>query len=190
MAVAPTSHQPAIAADEPKKDMPWPSERAGFFALFCIIFATFLTFFDQMVFSMLAEKMKQSFGLSDSALGFVLGPAPILAAIRTAIGAWPVSAGAIAIGTAAYRDRSWIEAMRTQLHAEAAALDAMLVRTGHRPAGACPLIRLLEVPDDMALFERLARCAILTRPFADRLRIGLPRDQAGRARLEAALADG
>lgn len=85
MAVAPTSHQPAITADEPKKDMPWPSERAGFFALFCIIFATFLTFFDQMVFSMLAEKMKQSFGLSDSALGFVLGPASVVAFVFVGI---------------------------------------------------------------------------------------------------------
>lgn len=66
---------PAAEASE----LPWPSERAGFYALFVIILATFLSFFDQTVFSMLAERMKTSFQLSDSALGFVLGPATILA---------------------------------------------------------------------------------------------------------------
>ena len=63
----------------------WPSERAGFYALFCIVFATFLTFFDQTVFAMLAERMKASFGLSDSALGFVLGPASVVAFVFVGI---------------------------------------------------------------------------------------------------------
>lgn len=133
------------------------------------------------------------FGLAGVRLGFVLGPAPLLDALRAALGAWPVSAAAIAIGTAAYRDRAWIDGMRGQLPAQAAALDTVLREAGHRPAGACPLFRLIEVADGMALFERLARRAILTRPFADRphwLRIGLPPDEAGRARLAAALADG
>jgi cobalamin biosynthetic protein CobC len=43
----------------------------------------------------------------------------------------------------------------------------------------------------MALFEQLARHAILTRPFADQpnwLRIGLPPAGDALARLEAALA--
>jgi len=132
------------------------------------------------------------FGLAGVRLGFVLGPAPILDAIRAALGAWPVSAAAITIGTAAYRDRAWIEAMRSQLQSEAEALDTILIGAGHRPTGACPLFRLIEVPDGMALFERLARHAILTRPFAEQprwLRIGLPGD-GGLARLEAALAHG
>lgn len=133
------------------------------------------------------------FGLAGVRLGFVLGPAPLLDAIRAALGAWPVAAAAIAIGTAAYRDRAWIERMRGQLPVQAAALDAVLGRAGHRPIGACPLFRLIEVADGTALFERLARRAILTRPFADRphwLRIGLPPDEAGLARFAAALADG
>ncbi|MBQ1498375.1 MAG: aminotransferase class I/II-fold pyridoxal phosphate-dependent enzyme [Sphingomonas sp.] len=133
------------------------------------------------------------FGLAGVRLGFVLGPAPLLDAIRAALGAWPVSAAAIAIGAAAYRDRAWIERMRAQLPAQAVALDAVLREAGHAPAGACPLFRLIEVADGMALFERLARRAILTRPFADRphwLRIGLPPGEAGLARLAAALADG
>ena len=64
---------------------PWPSERAGFFALFAITFAMFLTFFDQTVFAMLAEKMRLSFGLSDSALGFLLGPASVVAFVFVGI---------------------------------------------------------------------------------------------------------
>lgn len=133
------------------------------------------------------------FGLAGVRLGFVIAPQPIVTALRDRLGAWPLSAAAIAIGTAAYADRDWVAATRARLHADAAALDALLARQGHRPIGDCPLFRLIEVDDAQALFERLARCAILTRPFADQphwLRIGLPADADARARLEAALADG
>ncbi|MFM5952865.1 MAG: MFS transporter [Novosphingobium sp.] len=56
----------------------WPSSPAAYYALFAIIFATFLTFFDQTVFGMLAQRIKQDFQLSDEALGFVGGPASII----------------------------------------------------------------------------------------------------------------
>jgi cobalamin biosynthetic protein CobC len=133
------------------------------------------------------------FGLAGVRLGFVLAPQSIVAALRARIGAWPLSAAAIAIGTAAYADHGWIAAMRRRLPSEAAALDTMLARRGYRPIGACPLFRLIEADDARTLFERLARRAILTRPFADQpreLRIGLPADTAALARLDAALADG
>ena len=133
------------------------------------------------------------FGLAGVRLGFVVAPQPIVAALRERLGAWPLSAAAILIGTAAYADRDWIAAARQRLTDEAAALDALLTRRGHRSTGDCPLFRLIEVDDAHALFERLARRAILTRPFADQprwLRIGLPADGAARARLEAALVDG
>jgi len=133
------------------------------------------------------------FGLAGVRLGFVLAPQDIVAALRERLGAWPLSAAAMAIGTAAYADRDWIAATRRRLPRAAAALDAVLVRRGHRPVGACPLFRLIERPDAHARFEQLARCAILTRPFADQphwLRIGLPADAAALARLETALADG
>lgn len=133
------------------------------------------------------------FGLAGVRLGFVIAPQTIVAALRERLGAWPLSAAAIAIGTAAYIDRDWVAATRARLFADAAALDALLARQGHRPTGDCPLFRLIEVEDARALFERLAQRAILTRPFADRpdwLRIGLPADAGARARLEAALADG
>ncbi|MDV3458949.1 aminotransferase class I/II-fold pyridoxal phosphate-dependent enzyme [Sphingomonas sp. HF-S4] len=133
------------------------------------------------------------FGLAGVRLGFVLGPDSILAPLRTALGAWPASAAAIAIGTAAYRDRDWIAATRVRLEAQAAALDAVWVRAGFQPSGACPLFRLIETPHALCLFERLARHAILTRPFAERpdwLRIGLPPNGEALARLEAALSRG
>jgi cobalamin biosynthetic protein CobC len=133
------------------------------------------------------------FGLAGLRLGFVLGPPTILAPIRSLLGAWPVSAAAIAIGTRAYRDAPWIAAMRVQLKAEAAALDAVLSAAGYRPRGDCPLFRLIETPDAAALFERLAHREILTRPFADRpdwLRIGLPPSSEALDRLAEALGDG
>ncbi|MBR2172881.1 threonine-phosphate decarboxylase [Sphingopyxis sp.] len=133
------------------------------------------------------------FGLAGVRLGFVVAPQTIVAALRERLGAWPLSAAAILIGTAAYADRDWIAATRRRLSQEATALDAMLAGRGFQPIGACPLFRLIETGDAHALFERLARRAILTRPFADQprwLRIGLPADAGVRMRLEAALADG
>ncbi len=133
------------------------------------------------------------FGLAGLRLGFVLGPQAIISRFRARLGAWPVSAAAIAIGTAAYRDRDWVTAMRKQLPHDAALLDTVLIRNGYPPRGACPLFRLIETDDAGILFERLAQRSILTRPFDYNprwLRIGLPQDDVALARLEAALADG
>jgi len=85
MAIAPTGPELSPQAPAGAKRMPWPSEKAGFYALFCIIFSTFLTFFDSTVFAMLAERMKTSFALSDADLGFVLGPASVIAFVFVGI---------------------------------------------------------------------------------------------------------
>lgn len=133
------------------------------------------------------------FGLAGVRLGFLIGPPAILAAVRRKLGAWPLSAPAIAIGITAYRDQPWIAATRQRLAQRASALDALLIRCGHNPIGTCPLFRLIETDDAPALFDRLARRAILTRPFTDQprwLRIGLPADPAACDRLEAALRHG
>lgn len=133
------------------------------------------------------------FGLAGLRLGFLIAPPEIVADMRARLGSWPVSTAAQAIGAAAYADTTWIAAMRDRLAGEAAALDALLARRGLRARGTCPLFRLIETPDAGALFERLARRGILTRPFAyapDWLRLGLPADDAARARLDAALAHG
>lgn len=57
---------------------PWPSERAGYFALAVIILATFLNFFDATVFGMMAQRIKTDFDLTDEQLGFLGGPANII----------------------------------------------------------------------------------------------------------------
>jgi cobalamin biosynthetic protein CobC len=133
------------------------------------------------------------FGLAGVRLGFVLGPRALIAQYRQRLGSWPLSAAALAIGTAAYRDADWIASMRIALRQEADALDAALARRGFQAMGACPLFRLIETADAAALFERLARHAILTRPFdydPRWLRLGLPSNREALDRLDAALADG
>lgn len=88
MAIAPPSPQPVAGTGaDPSTGgaMPWPSEKPGFYALFCIIFATFLNFFDLAIFGMLAERMKNSFEISDTMLGFVQGPASVIAYVIVGI---------------------------------------------------------------------------------------------------------
>ena len=56
-----------------------PSVAARHWALAVIVFGTFVIFFDQVTFGMLAERIKHDFGLSDSQLGFLAGPAGVIA---------------------------------------------------------------------------------------------------------------
>lgn len=132
------------------------------------------------------------FGLAGVRLGFAIGPVGLVDRWRASLGSWPLSAAAIAIGTAAYRDTDWITATREQLVDRAAALDAVLARHGLSPTGACPLFRLIDC-DAAALFDRLARQGILTRPFdydARWLRLGVPATSRDLDRLDRALARG
>jgi MFS family permease len=86
MAIAPTGTLAEVPLDEtifekrPQtvQERRWPSTAAAYWALFVIILATFLTFFDQVVFGMLAQRIKTDFGLTDSQLGFLAGPASII----------------------------------------------------------------------------------------------------------------
>jgi len=133
------------------------------------------------------------YGLAGLRLGFVLGAGRPVAALAARMGSWPVSAAAIAIGTAAYRDRHWPAMTVARLEAAGARLDALLRRHDLEPIGDCPLFRLVESERVPALFDRLARAGILTRPFAEdarRLRFGLPGGAAAWDRLAAVLADG
>lgn len=131
------------------------------------------------------------FGLAGLRLGFVLGPKALLAAIRNALGDWPLHGVALALGTSAYRDETWIAAARTALMTRAAGLDAVLARHGLEPQGECPLFRLVQTPRAAELFERLARARILVRAFGDEpcwLRFGVPAAAEELVRLELALS--
>ncbi|TXC71381.1 pyridoxal phosphate-dependent class II aminotransferase [Sphingomonas ginsenosidivorax] len=133
------------------------------------------------------------FGLAGLRLGFVCGPDAMVARVRDRLGSWPVSAAAIAIGTAAYGDTDWIAATRRTLAASANRLDALLRTNGLAPQGDCPLFRLVDHDTAPALFDRLAAAGILTRPFDHDprwLRIGLPGDEPAWTRLAEALRHG
>lgn len=133
------------------------------------------------------------FGLAGIRLGFIVAPPLQIAKLRGLLGSWPISTAALEIGRAAYADHAWIAATRARLHHDAAALDDVLCRHGFTPEGNCPLFRLIRCADAHALFEKLARNAILTRPFDyDRcwLRIGLPGSPEGLEKLDRALRDG
>lgn len=88
MAIVPTATEMVAEAENAhigEGTQPWPSEGWGFFALFAIIFATFITFLDQTTFGLLAEKMKISFGISDFTLGLLLGPVTVVAYVVVGI---------------------------------------------------------------------------------------------------------
>ena len=126
------------------------------------------------------------FGFAGLRLGFAIAPPAIIGALRRLLGDWPVSAAALQIGMAAYRDARWIAAARATLPLRAAALDAVLRWQGYTPVGGSPLFRLVEC-------DVLAARHILTRPFTDQpnwLRFGLPCDDAALNRLDKALSDG
>lgn len=71
---------PTCAADarQAAAERAWPASGAAWWALFVIILATFLNFFDQTVFGMLAQRIKVDFGLTDEQLGFLGGPATVI----------------------------------------------------------------------------------------------------------------
>jgi len=118
------------------------------------------------------------YGLAGLRLGFVVvSHTAQREAFRQALGDWPVSGPAVAIGTAAYEDIEWQSAQRERLIASARRLDGLLIRAGLTLVGGTPLFRLARCEDSDALFRHLAAHGILTRPFsrdATLLRFGLP----------------
>ena len=132
----------------------------------------------------------KAYGLAGLRLGFALASPDIVASLRAALGPWPVSGPAIAIGVRALADSEWLEAARARLNEEAARLDALLHGAGWRIIGGTHLYRLAAHADARATFEQLLREGILTRPFAkaaDWLRFGIPCDENAWERLVAAL---
>ena len=132
----------------------------------------------------------KTYGLAGLRLGFALASPDIVQSLRAALGPWPVSGPAIAIGARALADSDWLEATRSRLGKEAARLDALLHGAGWRIVGGTRLFRLAAHTDARAAFKRLLVAGILTRPFADapdRLRFGIPGDEDAWERLAAAL---
>jgi cobalamin biosynthetic protein CobC len=132
----------------------------------------------------------KAYGLAGLRLGFALASPDIVASLRAALGPWPVSGPAIAIGVRALTDSGWLEATRVRLNKEGARLDALLHRAGWRIIGGTCLFRLAARDDAHAAFEQLLAAGILARPFADapdQLRFGIPGDENAWERLTTVL---
>lgn len=130
------------------------------------------------------------FGLAGLRLGFVIASAEETGRFRHALGDWPISGPAVAIGTAAYRDLTWQRMQRARLTAAAARLDALLGSASLTVVGGTVLFRLARCPNADAVFRHLAAHSILTRPFKSDdglLRVGLPGEETHWERLAAAL---
>jgi cobalamin biosynthesis protein CobC len=131
------------------------------------------------------------YGLAGLRLGFALGPPALIARVVNALGPWPCSGAALAIGRAALLDQAWAERTREILQAQAERLDTLLTANGFTVIGGTTLFRLARRADAAACHDALARQRIWCRRFEwadDLLRFGLPGDDAAFARLAAALA--
>jgi len=131
------------------------------------------------------------FGLAGIRLGFALAAPALTARLSAALGPWPVSGPALAVGIAALADAAWIETTQRRLAKSAQRLDAILSGAGLEIVGGTSLFRLARTPAANALFHRLGRAGILTRVFAEHenwLRFGLPANASQWRRLQAALA--
>ena len=132
----------------------------------------------------------KAYGLAGMRLGFALASPDIVPSLRAALGPWPVSGPAIAIGTRALADSDWPKAMRARLGGDSARLDALLHHGGWRIVGGTRLFRLAAHADARLAFKQLLAQGILARPFAeapDRLRFGIPGDENAWERLAAVL---
>jgi cobalamin biosynthetic protein CobC len=130
----------------------------------------------------------KTFGLPGLRLGFAVAPPAMGAKLRAALGPWPVSGAAIAIGREAFADRAWFAGTRARLTADAVKLDAILAKAGCTPVGGTPLFRLVRHPEAAAMFDRLGRAGIWVRRFAERsewLRFSIPPDTTRLRRLAA-----
>ena len=130
------------------------------------------------------------FGLAGTRLGFAIAEPQLARLLRQAMGPWAVGGPVLELGRQALSDAAWIEEARRRLIHDSNALNSLLGRAGLSTIGGTTLFTLVNAPRAWALFEYLGQQGILVRPFSTAprwLRFGLPPDEAGRQRLEAAL---
>lgn len=131
------------------------------------------------------------YGLAGVRLGFALCGAEDAARLSALLGPWATSGPALEIGAAALADARWAAATRARLGADAARLAALGRGAGWGLVGATALFATFDTPDGRAAQAGLARARIWSRAFAHSprwLRLGLPGDPTGWARLAQALA--
>ena len=129
------------------------------------------------------------FGLAGLRLGFLLGPAEVIAQARERIGPWSVNGPALGIAAQAYGDAAWIATHRQELADQAEQLKSLLTDHGDI-LGGTNLFVLLQTDRARDIFARLAASKIHVRDFAEHptwLRFGLPDGDTARQRLRNAL---
>lgn len=131
------------------------------------------------------------FGLAGMRIGFASGPDELLGALEEALGPWAVNNPARWVTRKVLADKAWQERMRERLPVEAEQLGDLLARHFSQRVVGTPLFRTVLTPNAAAIQEALAQQAVLVRLLdrQDGLRFGLPPDEAGYERLDAALRD-
>ncbi|MEM6302428.1 MAG: threonine-phosphate decarboxylase CobD [Pseudomonadota bacterium] len=130
------------------------------------------------------------FGLAGLRLGAMLGPEPVLQAMRNRLGTWPVSGVALGLGTRAYQDEAWQQATRQRLRTVRERLDGLLRDVGLAHRSGTDLFAYVRTDNADRCWERLARKGIYVRRFSwsrEHLRIGLPANEEASRRLKQAL---
>lgn len=130
------------------------------------------------------------FGLAGMRIGFAFGPDDLLRRLEEALGPWAVNGPARWVAREALADTGWQARMRARLAAEGERLEALLGRHFAQRIVGTPLFCTVLTPHAADIHEALARRGVLVRLLdrQDGLRFGLPPDEAGWERLEAALA--
>lgn len=132
------------------------------------------------------------FGLAGLRLGFAFGPELLIERLRQSLGPWPVSGPAIAVGTKALLDKSWIKRTKGRLAKNRSAFEQVLAKANLSVVGGTDLFVLIQTDNASKLYEHLASKHILTRPFPGRedwLRMGIPGKKPTLDRLATALAE-
>jgi cobalamin biosynthetic protein CobC len=130
------------------------------------------------------------FGLAGIRLGFVAAP-DLLRDLADLLGPWTISGPAQQIALAALTDHAWQAHTREQLQANGERLCALLAAHGIQSNGT-PLFQWWAEAQPEAFWQHMAERGIWVRLFtqaARGIRLGLPPDEAGWQRLNAALTE-
>lgn len=131
------------------------------------------------------------FGLAGARVGFVCAAPALLQVLAGRLGPWAVNGPARWVVQAALQDVAWQAGQRDWLARQSQRLAALLCAHSIRPSRSTAFFHYWRNAGAHALHTALCRHGILTRYFEspEALRIGLPADEAGFARLAAALAE-
>ncbi len=131
------------------------------------------------------------FGMAGARAGFVCASPALLDAMRERLGPWTLTGPTRWALVQAFADTGWQASQRDWLHESSAKLAETLVRHELAPTAGTAFFQWRCDARAAALHAALCRRGILTRLFEApaSLRFGLPGEDAGFERLEAALAD-